>query len=112
MDWGSQTELGGYSARAVDPSEHQPVAKLVVGGRRRGWVFAESLDHLAPTAQILFGGGGPVNFGMEQRAQTLPVSTLDCIQHIAHRWNLISHSWNVRPLHLSHGGGQARAADA
>jgi hypothetical protein len=32
--------------------------------------------------------------------QAIPVPMLDRVEHIAHRWNLLSHTKNVRPVLL------------
>jgi hypothetical protein len=45
---------------------------------------------------VLLDRGGPVNVGMEQLPQARPVSTLDRIEHVAYRWDLLRHSRNVR----------------
>ncbi len=37
----------------------------------------------------------PVNVGMEQPLQARPVATLNRIEHVAYRWNLLGHSQNV-----------------
>jgi len=44
---------------------------------------------------MLLDRGGPVNIGMEQSLQARPVATLDRIEHIAYRWDLLRHPQNV-----------------
>jgi hypothetical protein len=45
---------------------------------------------------MLLDRGGPVNIGMKQPLQTPPVATLNRIEHIAYRWDLLRHPQNIK----------------
>jgi hypothetical protein len=77
--------------RTVDPAIHQPVAHLVVGRRRRRRVVLELRDHLLDTVQLLLDRRRPVNLGMQKPLQAHPVLSLDRIEHVAYRWDLLGH---------------------
>jgi hypothetical protein len=63
----------------------------MVGGRGRRRVIGEPSDHLVGTVQMLLDRGGPMNVGMEQPLQARPIATLDRVEDIAHRWDLLRH---------------------
>jgi hypothetical protein len=45
---------------------------------------------------MLLDRGGPMNIGMKQPLQAPPIATLNCIEHVAYRWDLLRHPQNVR----------------
>jgi hypothetical protein len=89
------TALPATSAWAVDPAIHQPVAELVVRGRGGRRVAREAGNHISSTVKLLLDGGGPVDVVMEQPLQSLPVAALDRIEHVAYRWDLLSHDYSL-----------------
>lgn len=83
---------GAGLARRIDPANDPPVRQLVVGGWSRRRVSREAGDDRGRAMQMLLHRRRPVDPGMKEPTESLPISTLDRVEHIAHRWYLLCHS--------------------
>lgn len=79
------------STGAVDPARHQAVADLVIGGRRGRRISRETIDHGLRTVEMLVDRSRPMDIRREQPFEAIPTASLDRIEDIAHRGNLLCH---------------------
>lgn len=89
--WKPQRD-GGGSARRIDPADNPPVSQLVVRRRRRGRIIHKAGNHRTRAMKMLLHGRRPVDLRVQKAPEAGPVATLDRVQHVAHRWNLLGQS--------------------
>lgn len=87
-----QPAFSSASTRNVDPTHNQAIANFVK--RWRSWwrIADEQPDDLIRAMKMLLDRRSPMDFRMQEMPQAAPVTSLDHVEYIANRWNLLGHS--------------------